>query len=386
MILAGKKRKMQYRLQYPKSNITKYQKCRFMIYTVVIVVMILMFNGMPVFASLGDYEIQDLYQSITDNVHETNKLLNRAFDFTQISPYTVVNGIAGTEQGNIAVAVRNATKSMALVVATILLMVDFFKKSITFEWSSKWENILLFLIKLIVVKQVVQNADTIVSYIYAGFQSINNAAVGTDIDFLPCGNPSHYIMYAPYRGDTWYEWGFSLLWHEDLPNDYNISLDAVRMFYPNAVLPAAGTYQPDDFPFASPTGNINFIPLAENLLLQPYFWVLKALAIIIFVVTIGRVFELAVYTLFAPLPLVTFASDTTHDIAKNFIKNYIATVLQIAVIVVMFIVYVALNRYFTVESIYGFTGVRLIQFVALGTLGLGVIKSGAWSKKICGIG
>lgn len=385
MILARNRRKMQHRLQYP-TRITKYQKYRFMIYTIVIVVMILMMNGMPVFASLGDYEIQDLYQSITDNVSETNSLLNKAFKFSQVSPYTIVNGIAGSAQGNIAVAVRNATKSMALVVATILLMVDFFKKSITFEWSSKWENILLFLIKLIVVKQVVQNADTIVSYIYAGFQTINDAAVGTDINFLPCGNTHNYIMYAPYRGDTWYEWGFSLVWHEDLPNDYKISLDAVRMFYPDASLPYPGTYQPDDFPFESPTGNLNFVPLVADLLLQPYFWILKALAIIIFVVTIGRVFELSVYTIFAPLPLVTFASDTTHDIAKNFIKNYIATVLQVTVIVVMFIVYVALNKYFTTESTYGFTGVRLIQFVELGALGLGVIKSGAWSKKICGIG
>lgn len=29
-------------------------------------------------ASLGDYEIQDLYQSITDNISETNKLLRKA--------------------------------------------------------------------------------------------------------------------------------------------------------------------------------------------------------------------------------------------------------------------------------------------------------------------
>lgn len=367
-------------------RISNVSKLRFMVYLIVMVVMILMSTGMPVFASLGDYEIQDLYQSITDNVKDANTLLDKAFDFSQVSPYTIVNSITGTVQGNITLAVRNAAKSMALVVAALLLMVDFFKKSINFEWSSKWENILLFLIKLIVVKQIVQNADTIVAYIYAGFQSINNAATGTSIDFLPSGNILHYVMYTPYRGDTWYEWGFSLVWHEDISNMYNISQDAVKMFYPDAIFPAEGTYGGDEFPFASPTGSTSFVPLVESMLLQPYFWILKVLAIIIFVITIGRVFELSVYTIFAPLPLVTFASDTTHDVAKNFIKNYIATVLQVAVIVIMFIVYAALNHYIVNEAAYGFSGVKLIQFVTLGTLGLGVIKSGAWSKKICGIG
>lgn len=378
--------KHKQKTQYLPSGMSEASKLHFMVYLIVIVVMILMSTGMPVFASLGDYEIQDLYQSITDNIQEANNLLQKAFEFSQVSPYAIVNGITGTASGNIAVAVRNAAKSLALVVAALLLMVDFFKKSVNFEWSSKWENILLFLIKLIVVKQIVQNADTIVAYIYAGFQSINDAATKSNVEFLPSGNIIHYVMYTPYRGDTWYEWGFSLVWHEDISNMYDISMDAVKMFYPDAQFPVAGTYEGGVFPFTSPTGSITFIPLVESMLLQPYFWILKALAIIIFVITIGRVFELAVYTIFAPLPLVTFASDTTHDVAKNFIKNYIATVLQVAVIVIMFIIYIALNNYFTNDSTYGFINVRLIQFVTLGALGLGVIKSGAWSKKICGIG
>ena len=110
---------------------------------------------------------------------------------------------------------------------------------------------------------------------------------------------------------------------------------------------------------------------------------MKAIAYIIFVIAIGRVFELSVYTIFAPLPLVTFASDTTHDVAKSFIKNYIAAVLQISVIVVMFVIYVAVNNYFTN---HGFTAIKLIQLVELIVLGLGVVKSGTWSKKLCGIG
>lgn len=335
------------------------------------------------FASLGDYEVQDLYQSITDNIQETNRLLKKAFEFAQVSPYDVVNGISGTTQGNIAVAIINASKTMALVVATLLLMVDFFRKSINFEWSSKWENVLLFLIKIIVIKQVVQNADVIIGYIYSGFQSINNVAVNASGDFLPCGNKIIYNMSVPYRGDTLFDWCASLVWHVDIPYTYNISQDAVKVFYPDAWFPTGGSYMLEDYVFSSPVDRPSFTPLIENILLQPYFIIMKAIAIVVFVIVIGRVFELSVYTILAPLPLATFASDTTHDVAKSFLKNYIATVLQIAVIVVMFIVYVAINNYFTDN---GFITVKLIQLVELIALGLGVIKSGAWSKKICGIG
>lgn len=337
-------------------------------------------------ADLFGYEVQDLYVQITDNVRETNDILKRAFEFSQTSPYDVVNGIAGTAQGNIAVAVRNATKSMALVVATILLMVDFFRKSINFEWSSKWENILLFLIKMIVVKQVVQNADVIVSYIYAGFQSINKAATGTSIDFLPYGSSTNYYMaikqsFAEQAKKGW--WDF---WYDkgagDVYNNYyyNISPEAVKMFYPSAVFPSSTNL--GSTPFPEPTTAMMFTPTLEMVFIQPYFLVMKAIAYIVFVISIGRVFELSVYTIFAPLPLVTFASDTTHDVAKSFLKNYIATVIQIAVIVIMFIVYVAVNKY----VVTAFSGTKLIQFVVLISLGLGVIKSGSWSKKICGLG
>lgn len=337
-------------------------------------------------ADLFGYEVQDIYVQITDNVRETNDILKRAFEFSQTSPYDVVNGIAGTAQGNIAVAVRNATKSMALVVATILLMVDFFRKSINFEWSSKWENILLFLIKLIVVKQVVQNADVIVSYIYAGFQSINKAATGTSIDFLPYGSTTNYYMAIKQSFVEQAKKGWWDFWYDKGAGDvynyyyYNISPEAVKMFYPSAVFPSSTSL--GSTPFPEPTTAMMFTPTLEMVFIQPYFLVMKAIAYIVFVISIGRVFELSVYTIFAPLPLVTFASDTTHDVAKSFIKNYIATVIQIAVIVIMFIVYVAVNKY----VVTAFSGTKLIQFVVLISLGLGVIKSGSWSKKICGLG
>ncbi len=161
---------------------------------------------------------------------------------------------------------------------------------------------------------------------------------------------------------------------------YDISPDAVKMFYPSAVFPEDTNLGTTAFP--EPTTAMMFMPTLEMVFIQPYFLMMKAIAYIVFVIVIELVFELSVYTIFAPLPLVTFASDTTHDVANSFIKNCIATVLQISVIVIMFIVYVAINKYI----VDAFSGTKLIQVVILISLGLGVIKSGTWSKKICGIG
>jgi hypothetical protein len=108
---------------------------------------------------------------------------------------------------------------------------------------------------------------------------------------------------------------------------------------------------------------------------------MKALAIIVFVVAMERAAELALYTIFAPLPLSTFASDVTSDTGKSFLKGYIGTIIQMAVIAVMFFVYLGINDYIA-SGEYATT--KLIQFVALGSLALGVIKSGTWAKRICG--
>lgn len=157
------------------------------------------------------------------------------------------------------------------------------------------------------------------------------------------------------------------------------------MFYPNASLPATKQFADIDAftdAFPSPTSKINFFPTWEMAKLQPLFLVMKAIAYVVFVIVIGRVFELSVYTIFAPLPLATFASETSNEVGKNFLKNYIATVIQVAVIVVMFIVYGASTTYFVAQT----GSLKLVNFIILCALGLGVMKSGTWAKKICGIG
>ena len=160
----------------------------FWIYFIICMIAVYLTCAMPVHASLGYYEVQDLYQTITDNVKEANDLLNKAFAFAKVSPFTILNSASGSIGDN----VKTASKTAALSIATLLLMVDFFRKSVTFEWSSRWENILIFLVKVLVIKQVVQNTDVIMDNIYSGLDFINQKALaGGTVNFLPCGEMSN---------------------------------------------------------------------------------------------------------------------------------------------------------------------------------------------------
>jgi hypothetical protein len=345
-----------------------------------------MICSLQTFAALGGYEIQDLYQNITRNMEEANNLLLRAFEFISVSPFTVINGIAGTVQGDMATDMILAIETVALSVVSLLLMVEFFRKTTTFEWSLKWENVLIFLVKIIVIKQVVENTDVIMGWIYQGFNNINEAIVSNAPEFLPCGNVTSYSLISPFgdsAGDRILSW---LIFWEDLHdyNYYNISWDAVHIFYPNTTIVTTAT-EVAKFPIPDNYEPTRFTPLVQCLLLQPYFLIMKGIAIIVFVIGIGRVFELCVYTMFAPLPLATFASDVTNDVAKSFIKNYIACVIQIGVLATMFVVYVAINHYFAnLAALNGGFYVKLIELVCLFSLAISVIKSGSWAKRICG--
>ena len=376
----------------PHSNLRRFHRSIF--FFLIAAGVICIFFPLAAHADIFNNDVQDVYATITENVDETNEILKSAFRFTQVSPYAVVNRLSGNA-AEVGTAVRTAAKNLALIVSVLLMMVEFFRKTTNFEWSSKWENILIFLVKLIAVKQVVQNADLIIEYIYKAFQSVNAAATAGNMDFLPAGNKVCYtvtvresLLKDVIQADHWYQGWLKFFQNLGAGNlrhkfSYVISQDAVRMFYPNAVFPTETTVSFEDHPFGNPTAALSFNPTIEMVLWEPYFLAMKAIAYMIFVVTIGRIFELSVYTVFAPLPLAAFASDTTHDAAKSFIKNYIAAVLQIAVIVVMFIVYLAVAQYFA-DRTSGLGALKLIQFIALISLGLGVMKSGNWSKKICG--
>lgn len=371
----------------------RIKKIRRLIYIFVITIGLFnIFCPFVVHADIFNNEVQDVYVEITENVAETNDILNKAFKFCQVSPYRIINDATYMASPAIAVNVHNACKTVALVVATLLLMIDFFRKSTNFEWASKWENILVFLIKVVVVKVIVCNTDVIVGYIYSGFNYINTQATGGTVDFLPYGTTTTYkIRIKESLLKSIWDSGFKGWWDywKDLgagsttkTYDYIISEKAVKIFYPKAVMPPDLTVDFEAHAFENPTNSLNFNASIEIILLQAYFLVMKAIAYIIFVIAIGRIFELCIYILMAPLPLATFASDTTHDVAKSFIKNFIATILQIAVIVLMFVIYTAVTKFVNNE----YPNTPVLTVVTLISLGLGVMKSGTWSRKLCGLG
>lgn len=351
-----------------------------------------------VHADIYGADVPDIYEEITENVRETNELITKAYKLSAVSPYTVF----GESTVGIGNTVHTASQTVALVVATLLLMVDFFRKTVNFEWSSKWENVLLFLIKIIVLKQVVQNSDTILSYIYTLFNYINTKIVrlnDTDMQFLPWSKTTRKYSYWTY--DSLLA-GALLPWWKvikftvgstsgtDIHHSYMINEDAVRMFYPYATFPDVPNNSikfMEEFLWKAPgngTGDVklSFNPTIERIFLFPYFLIMKMIAYFIFVIVIGRLFELCIYTILAPLPLSTFASETANDIAKNFIKNYIAVVLQMTVIAVMFACCVMVTSYLSTENFDN--GVKYMRLIVLLALALGVAKSGEWSKKICG--
>ncbi len=74
------------------------------------------------------------------------------------------------------------------------------------------------------------------------------------------------------------------------------------------------------------------VALIGNLLI----WVLSFIVIL---TVYGRFFKLYMYTALAPVPLSTFAGETTQNIGKSFIKSYAGVCLEGAVIVLACIIF-----------------------------------------------
>ena len=103
-------------------------------------------------------------------------------------------------------------------------------------------------------------------------------------------------------------------------------------------------------------------------------------------VVIARLFELTVYTMIAPVPLSTFACDGLSDIGKGFLKSYAAVTLQSIVLAIMFIAYAAVNNALIAGRIgsYNLALDGIMGLITTLTLGIGVMSSGAWAKRIVG--
>ena len=66
---------------------------------------------------------------------------------------------------------------------------------------------------------------------------------------------------------------------------------------------------------------------------------ITVLSFIMILTVYGRFFKLYLYTAISPIPLSTFASDTTQQVGVSFIKSYSAVCLEGAIIVLACIIF-----------------------------------------------
>ena len=239
----------------------------------------------------------------------------------------------------------DAIKATSLTLCVMFFLIDFFTKTLHLQWVT-WENVMMLVIKMIVAKVCVDNAEFFTTMLYSGFNSFVNTISGTLLQYS-------FI-------DT-SDWGTAA--------QYFVSTSQASQIMNNV-----------------DAGFLNFQPLILNMQISIQGLIMKIIMIIADVIVIARLFELTVYTLVAPIPLSTFACDGLSDVAKGFLKSYAAVTLQSIVLAIMFIAYTAINNALISGHItsYVITLDGILGLITTLTLGIGVMSSGAWAKKICG--
>lgn len=84
-------------------------------------------------------------------------------------------------------------------------------------------------------------------------------------------------------------------------------------------------------------GFLDSIPLWAVTLIGGLF--ITVLSFIMIMSVYGRFFRLYIYTAIAPVPLSTFAGESTQNVGKSFLKSYAAVCLESAVIVLACIIF-----------------------------------------------
>lgn len=119
-----------------------------------------------------------MYDFLGDAVDNLNKMYEEAVGmFSRVNPFEL-NAAAGT--GNhlteLMANVSEIVVGVALPLCTLFFLLEFFKKSMDLQWV-KWENIFLFMIKVIFAKIILENSMGIMEWIYTVF---NNLAINVN--------------------------------------------------------------------------------------------------------------------------------------------------------------------------------------------------------------
>lgn len=298
---------------------------------------------------------QFMYDFFGDTVDNLNNMYNTAINmFTAINPFNLSGALVGGSYSatdslrTIATGISDVVAGVALQLCVLFFLIEFFRKSMDLQWI-KWENIFLFLLKLIFAKIVIENSMAIMEWTYDVF---NNLAIRVNTELGTAGSgflPARPKAEDPMRTDCW---------------NYFLTADEV-------------TFYKDD------GGLWGLSRVLKVIELSPSIFLAQGIMLVTGVVIFARVFEVMVYTMVAPIPLSTFSSEEHRQIGIGFIKNYAAVCLQALIIVVMFAAFAALSNELThLDGSYASGSWGILLRVIL--LGMGVFKSGNWAKKLCG--
>lgn len=197
----------------------------------------------------------------------------------------------------------SAIKATSLTLCVMFFLIDFFTKTLHFQWVT-WENVMMLFLKMVAAKVCVDNSEFFTTVIYNGFNSFVNEISST------------ITQYSFIDTSDW-----------QVAVQYFVSSSQASQIINN-----------------TDAGFLNFQPLILNMQISIQGLIMKIIMIIANVVVIARLFELTVYTMIAPVPLSTFACDGLSDIGKGFLKSYAAVTLQSIVLAIMFIAYAAVNN------------------------------------------
>ncbi|MCM1062303.1 MAG: hypothetical protein NC452_18750 [Eubacterium sp.] len=286
----------------------------------------------------------DLKDFCVNTAKDLNDMFDTCQDLMGLSPFSISSVNHGS-LNSIMDTVIEVVSGTAMTLCVLFFLMEFAKKSLDLQWV-KWENVFLFLFKLIFAKVVVGNSREIMEFIFNLFTGLTNTIQSNLTDTLGSGfldvsqGERLFLTDAEielFNGDGW---GDSGVW---------FGLDR----------------------------------LMKEIELMPAIFIAKGVIVVTAIMIFARMFEIMVYTMVSPIPLSTFSSDEHRQIGIGFIKSFAAVCLQGLMIIVMFYTFSIMGDFInTLDGTWlsGSFGILIRTLV----LGLGIFKSGSWAKKLCG--
>jgi len=230
-------------------------------------------------------------------------------------------------------SIFNVLTPVGMSLAAMFFVIDFLQKSMNFEFV-KWEAVVKAIIKLTIIKAVLENSLYILQVIFGIVGEIINSVSSPDIAKINITGANLQSISKSVHG-------------MDL-------IDQIGFYWS----------------------------------ISPWLFILKLVGIVILLIVYGRFIEIYIYTMIAPIALSTLMSDS-FNVGKRFIQNYIAVCFQGVIILIGISIYAKMLS----NNLLGVTSKdpsswEIISSMSITSLILLliVVKSGSWAKQVLGAG